>query len=138
MEEAFGQDKPQLLEDLLDADFVLYDPYIDTEAVRGVQTVKENIKWFHNVFPDLTCTIEDQVAEGEKVVSRYTIRGTHQGEEFFGVPATGKRMEMRGIQIDRFEGGKLVEERAEFDLLGVLQQLGTIPEPEQSEEASPT
>ena len=138
MEEAFGHDKPELLEDLLDPDFVRYDPYIEAGAVRGVQTVKENIVWFHSVFPDLTCTIEDQVAEGEKVVSRYTIRGTHQGEEFFGVPATGKRMEMRGIQIDRFEGGKLVEERAEFDLLGVLQQLGTIPEPEQSEEASPT
>jgi predicted ester cyclase len=138
MEEAFGQDKPELLEDLLDPNFVRYDPYIEAGAVRGVQTVKENIVWFHNVFPDLTCTIEDQVAEGEKVVSRYTIRGTHQGEEFFGVPATGKRMEMRGIQIDRFEGGKMVEERAEFDLLGVLQQLGAIPEPEQSEEASPT
>ena len=104
MEEAFGQDKPQLLEDLLDPKFVRYDPYIEAGEVRGVQTVKENITWFHNVFPDFTCTIEDQVAEGEKVVSRYTIRGTHQGEEFFGVPASGKRLEMRGIQIDRFEG----------------------------------
>ena len=138
MEEAFGQDKPELVDDLLDPDFVRYDPYIEAGAVRGVQTVRENIVWFHNVFPDLTCTIEDQVAEGEKVVSRYTIRGTHQGEEFFGVLATGRRIEMRGIQIDCFEGGKLVEERAEFDLLGVLQQLGAIPESEQSEEASPT
>ena len=138
MEEAFGQDKPELLEDLLDPNFVRYDPYIEAGEVRGVQTVKENIVWFHSVFPDLTCTIEDQVAEGEKVVSRYTIRGTHRGEEFFGVPASGERMEMRGIQIDRFEGGKMVEERAEFDLLGVLQQLGALPEPEQSEEASPT
>jgi steroid delta-isomerase-like uncharacterized protein len=127
MEEAFGQDKPELLDDLLDPDFVRYDPYIEAGAVRGVQTVKENIVWFHNVFPDLTCTVEDQVAEGEKVVSRYTIRGTHQGE-FFGVPATGKRIELRGIQIDRLEGGKMVEERAEFDLLGALQQLGAIPE----------
>ena len=135
MEEAFGQDKPQLLEDLLDPDFVRYDPYIEAGAVRGVQTVKENIKWFHNVFPDLTCTIEDQVAEGEKVVSRYTIRGTHQGEEFFGVPATGQWIEMRGIQIDRFEGGKLVEERAEFDLLGALQQLGAVPETGQAQGA---
>ena len=135
MEEAFGQDKPQLLEDLLDPDFVRYDPYIEAGEVRGVQTVKENIVWFHTVFPDLSCTIEDQVAEGEKVVSHYTIRGTHQGEEFFGVPATGKRLEMRGIQIDRFEGGKLVEERAEFDLLGALQQLGAVPETGQAQGA---
>jgi steroid delta-isomerase-like uncharacterized protein len=135
MEEAFGQDKPQLLEDLLDPDFVRYDPYIEAGEVRGIETVKENIVWFHNVFPDLTCIIEDQVAEGEKVVSRYTIRGTHQGEEFFGVPASGKCFEMRGIQIDRFEGGKLVEERAEFDLLGALQQLGTVPETGQAQGA---
>ena len=135
MEEAFGQDKPELLDDLLDPDFVRYDPYIEAGAVRGVQTVKENIVWFRNVFPDLTCTIEDQVAEGDKVVTRFTVRGTHQGEEFFGVPATGQRIEMRGIQIDRFEGGKLVEERAEFDLLGALQQLGTVPEMGQAQGA---
>jgi steroid delta-isomerase-like uncharacterized protein len=133
MEEAFGQDKPELLDELLDPDFVRYDPYIEAGEVRGVETVKENIRWFRNVFPDLTCTIEDQVAEGDKVVSRYTIRGTHQGDEFFGVPATGERIEMRGIQVDRFEGGKLVEERAEFDLLGALQQLGVIPESGQAQ-----
>jgi steroid delta-isomerase-like uncharacterized protein len=123
MEEAFGQGKPELVDDLLDPNFVRYDPYIEAGEVRGVETVKENIAWFRNVFPDLTCTIEDQVAEGDKVVSRWTLRGTHQGE-FFGVPATGERVEMGGIQIDRFEGGKIVEERAEFDLLGAMQQLG--------------
>ena len=123
MEEAFGQSKPELIHDLLDPDFVRYDPYIEAGEVRGIETVKENIVWFRNVFPDLTCTIEDQVAEGDKVVSRWTLRGTHQGE-FFGVPATGERVEMGGIQIDRFEGGKIVEERAEFDLLGAMQQLG--------------
>jgi steroid delta-isomerase-like uncharacterized protein len=127
MEEAFGQGKTELVDELLDPDFVRYDPYIEAGEVRGVQTVKENIVWFRNVFPDLTCTIEEQVAEGEKVVTRYTVRGTHQGEDFFGVPATGERIEMRGIQIDRLEGGKMVEERAEFDLLGALQQLGAIP-----------
>ena len=131
MEEAFGQGKTELVDELLDPDFVRYDPYIEAGEVRGVETVKENIVWFRNVFPDLTCTIDDQLAEGEKVVSRWTVRGTHQGE-FFGVPATGERIEMRGIQIDRFEEGKLVEERAEFDLLGALQQLGAVPEPGQA------
>jgi steroid delta-isomerase-like uncharacterized protein len=135
MEEAFGQGKPELVDDLLDPDFVRYDPYIEAGEVRGVQTVKENIVWFRNVFPDLTCTIEDQIAEGDKVVTRYTVRGTHQGEEFFGVPATGEQIEMSGIQIDRFEGGKLVEERAEFDLLGALQQLGAVLGPGQGQGA---
>ena len=53
--------------------------------------------WFRKAFPDLTCTVEDQVAEGDKVVSRWTVRGTHQGE-FFGVAASGERVEMRGIR----------------------------------------
>ena len=73
MEEAFGQDKPQLLDDLLDPDFVRYDPYIEAGEVRGTQTVKENIVWFGNAFPDLSCTVEDQVAEGDEVVSRWTL-----------------------------------------------------------------
>jgi steroid delta-isomerase-like uncharacterized protein len=126
MEEAFGGGKPDLVDDLLDADFVRYDPYIEAGEIRGAQTVKENIVWFRNAFPDLTCSIEDQVAEGDTVVSRWTVRGTHQGE-FFGVAGTGNRVEFTGIQIDRFdESGKIVEERAEFDLLGALRQIGAV------------
>ena len=127
MEESFGGGKPELVDELLDPDFVRYDPYIEAGAVRGAQVVKENIVWFRNAFPDLTCTIEDQVAEGEKVVSRWTVRGTHQ-DEFFGVAGMGNRVEFTGIQIDRFdESGKIVEERAEFDLLGAMRQMGAIP-----------
>jgi steroid delta-isomerase-like uncharacterized protein len=127
MEEAFGRGKPELVDELLDADFVRYDPYIEAGEVRGTQTVKDNIVWFRNAFPDLSCTIEEQVAEGEKVVSRWIIRGTHRGD-FFGVGGTGNRVEFTGIQIDRLdESGKIVEERAEFDLLGALRQVGAIP-----------
>jgi len=127
MEEAFGEGKPELVDELLDADFVRYDPYIEAGEVRGTQTVKENIVWFRNAFPDLTCTVEEQVAEGDKVVSRWTLRGTHRGD-FFGVAPTGNRVEFTGIQIDRFnESGKIVEERAEFDLLGAMRQMGAIP-----------
>jgi predicted ester cyclase len=129
MEESFGGGEPELVDELLDPDFVRYDPYIEAGAVRGAQIVKENIVWFRNAFPDLTCTIEDQVAEGEKVVSRWTVRGTHQGE-FFGVTGTGNRVEFAGIQIDRFdESGKIVEEWAEFDLLGAMRQMGALREP---------
>jgi predicted ester cyclase len=88
--------------------------------------------WFRNAFPDLSCTVEDQVAEGAKVVSRWRAGGTHQGE-FFGVEGTGNRVEFTSIQIDRFdeESGKIVEQWAEFDLLGALRQMGAIPEPGQ-------
>ena len=69
MEESFGGGKPELVDDLHDSDFVRYDPYIAAGEVRGAQTVKESIVWFHNAFPDLSCTVEEQVAEGDKVVS---------------------------------------------------------------------
>jgi steroid delta-isomerase-like uncharacterized protein len=129
MEESFGGGNPELVDELLDPDFVRYDPYIESGEVRGAQTVKENIVWFRNAFPDLSCTVEVQVAEGDKVVSRWTVRGTHRGD-FFGVAGTGHRVEFTGIQIDRFnEGGKIVEERAEFDLLGAMRQMGAISEP---------
>jgi predicted ester cyclase len=127
MEESLGGGKPELVDELLDSDFVRYDPYIAAGEVRGAQTVKENILWFRNAFPDLRCTVEEQVAEGDKVASRWTLRGTHQGD-FFGVAGTGNRVEFTGIQIDRFgESGKIVEERAEFDLLGAMRQTGAIP-----------
>ena len=135
LEESLGGVKPELVDDLLAPGFIRYDPYIEAGEVRGAQIVKENIAWFRNAFPDLTCTIEDQVAEGEKVVSRWTVRGTHQGE-FFGVAGTGNWVEFTGIQIDRFdESGKIVEEWAEFDLLGAMRQLGAIPGPQQGAES---
>ena len=127
LEESLGGGKPELVDELLNSDFVRYDPYIAAGEVRGAQTVKENIVWFRNAFPDLSCTVEEQVAEGDKVVSRWTLRGTHRGD-FFGVAGTGNRVEFTGIQIDRFdESGKIVEERAEFDLLGAMRQVGAIP-----------
>jgi predicted ester cyclase len=130
MEESLGGGKPELVDELLGSDFVRYDPYIAAGEVRGAQTVKDNIVWFRNAFPDLSCTVDEQVAEDDKVVSRLTLRGTHRGD-FFGIAGTGNRVEFTGIQIDRFdESGKIVEERAEFDLLGAMRQMGAFPEPE--------
>ena len=127
MEEGFGQGKLEILDEVLDPDFVCYDPNSESGEVRGAETIKQEIEWFRNAVPDLTYTVEDQVAEGDKVVSRYTATGTHQGE-FFGVAPTGKRIEMSGIQIDRFdENGKMVEEWPEYDLLGAMKQMGAIP-----------
>ena len=78
--------------------------------------------------PDINITVEDMIAEGDQAVSRYTIRGTHQGEtEDFG-PPTGKPVELKGITIHRFEDGKIVEEWESYDNLSVLQQLGLAPE----------
>ena len=128
LEEGFGQGKTELVDELLHSDFVCYDPNSETGEIRGADTVKGEIEYFHSAVPDLTFTVDDQVAEGDKVVSRYTATGTHQGE-FFGIPGTGNRIEMSGIQIDRFdESGKMIEEWPEYDLLGAMRQMGAIPE----------
>ena len=76
-------------------------------------------------FPDLHYTVEDLVAEGDKVVVRYTGRGTQQGE-LWGIPPTGKQMTYTGILIWRFAEGKIAEHWAEPDRLGLMQQLGVI------------
>jgi steroid delta-isomerase-like uncharacterized protein len=128
LEEAFGQGKVEIVEEILDPDFVCYDPNSESGEVRGADTIKQEIEWFRSAVPDLTYTVEDQVEEGDKVVTRYTATGTHQGE-FFGVAPSGKRIEMSGIQIDRFdESGKMVEEWPEYDLLGAMKQMGAGPE----------
>jgi predicted ester cyclase len=129
VEEAFGQGKVEIVEEVLDPDFVCYDPNSEAGEVRGADTIKQEIEYFRNAVPDLTYTVEDQVAEGDKVVTRYTATGTHQGE-FFGVAPTGNRIEMSGIQIDRFdeESGKMVEEWPEYDLLGAMKQMGAVSE----------
>ena len=127
-EEAFGQGKTEVVDEVLRPDFVCHDPNSETGEIRGADTIKGEIEYFRQAVPDLTYTVDDQAAEGDKVVTRYTASGTHQGE-FFGVAGTGNRIEMSGIQIDRFdESGKMIEEWPEYDLLGAMRQMGAIPE----------
>ncbi len=77
-------------------------------------------------FPDLSCTVEDIIAEGQKVMVRFIVRGTHL-DMFRGIPATGKKIEMGGIGIERCAGGQIVESWHYSDTLGMMQQLGMIP-----------
>jgi steroid delta-isomerase-like uncharacterized protein len=77
-------------------------------------------------FPDIQWTLEEMVAETDKVAARFTMRGTHQGT-FFGVPPTGKNIEVKAMSFYRFSGGQFVEEHGQPDLLGLLQQIGAIP-----------
>jgi predicted ester cyclase len=79
-------------------------------------------------FPDFRVTIEDQIAEGDKVVTRVTFYGTHQGE-FRGIAPTGKPVKYGGVAIDRIVDGKIVEMWHEADMFGLLQQIGAIPPP---------
>jgi len=86
---------------------------------------------WHAAFPDEQTVFDDQVAEGDKVVSRMTSTATHSGE-FQGIPPTGKRITVTGIWIERIADGRIVERWGEVDMLGVMQQLGVIPTSEQA------
>ena len=96
-----------------------------SQDIRGSEGAKQYVSAFRSGFPDLHFTIEDQVAEGDIVVTRWTARGTHRGE-FQGVPATGRKIQLAGTDIDRFVGGRVVECWAHVDELGLMRQLGVV------------
>jgi predicted ester cyclase len=101
------------------------------------EAAKREAADFRRGFPDVTSTIEDLVAEGDKVVARWRSRATHQGE-YMDVPPTGNRIEFTGISIYRIEEGKIAASWNIEDQFGLMRQIGAVPEPGQSEEANPT
>ena len=130
-EEVFNQGDLSVVDELFAPDYVLHDPGVPGGELRGPEAFKEQwVSMFRSAFPDLQLTIEDQVAEGDKVASRYTSRGTHQGELMGNAPS-GNRMAVPGILIDRFSSeGKIEEQWIDYDTLGFMQQIGAIPRPE--------
>ena len=96
------------------------------EPILGPSGYLEIIGMMRGGFPDVQWTLEEMVAEGDMVAARFTMRGTHKGA-FFGVPPTGKKIEVQAMNFYRFSGGKIVEERGQPDLLGLIQQIGAIP-----------
>ncbi len=115
---------PAFLDELLAPTYVLHLP--GSPPITGIEPAKQLMVAYTTGFPDLQLTTEDIVAEGEKVAIRNTWRGTHQGV-FQGIPPTGKRVTFTGSDIFRFESGKIAEQWADLDALGLMQQLGVIP-----------
>jgi steroid delta-isomerase-like uncharacterized protein len=113
-----------VIDELASPDYVGHDPAVP--EVQGPEGIKEFISGYLAAFPDGMITIEQQVAEGDLVATRWSGRGTHQGE-LMGIPATGKQITVNGITISRLENGKVVEEWTNWDMLGMLQQLGVVP-----------
>lgn len=94
----------------------------------GLAGLKDVVRGMRAAFPDMHWTVEEQIAEGEKVVTRFEWSGTHRGE-FLGVPATGRAVKVWGMVIDRLEGGKIMDTRIIMDALGLMMQLGAFPPP---------
>jgi predicted ester cyclase len=116
-----------LADELLAPDYVLHFPGLPAPVDR--EGHKQLLMMFHHGFPDWRETIDDVVAEGDRVVIRVTGRGTHQGE-FQGIAPTGKQVVATGVGIGRIENGRIAESWAEYDALGMMRQLGVIPPPE--------
>ena len=130
-DKVFSQGNLDLVDELLSPNYVLHDPGIPGGELRGPEGFKNQwVSMFRTAFPDLQLSIEDQVAEGDKVVTRYTGRGTHQGE-LMGIPPTNNEAVVSGMIMSRVSGGRVEEEWNNFDALGMMQQLGLIPPPGQ-------
>jgi steroid delta-isomerase-like uncharacterized protein len=120
-DEAINGGKMDLIEEFVSVDFV------DHEELPGLGNDRESVKAFFGMlrtaFPDLKFAIEDVIEEGDKIVVRATMSGTHKGE-FMGIPATGKSMSVNAIDIVRFAGGKVVEHWGITDSAAMMEQLG--------------
>jgi steroid delta-isomerase-like uncharacterized protein len=122
--QAFNAGDLAVVDELVATNYVLHF----TPEVDGPEGMKQFISIYRTAFPDYTCTIEDQVAEGDKVVTRWTVRGTQKGE-LMGIPPTGKQVTMSGVVVDRLSNGRLLETWIQADTLGMLQQLGVVQVP---------
>jgi len=131
MEEVFDRGNISLIDELFAPDFVEHEE-LPPGIPAGSEGVKQLSTMFRSAFPDFKATIDDMIAEGDKVVVRGTWSGTHEGE-FMGIPPTGKRVSFGVIDIVRIEGGKFVEHWGQMDNMGLMQQLGLIPAPGEGE-----
>jgi steroid delta-isomerase-like uncharacterized protein len=127
IEEVWSKGNPAVAPDVYGPNFVSHQhSHPHARDVRGVSALIEFVREFREAFPDFHDTIDDQVAEGDKVVTRFSSTGTHRGA-LMGLQPTNKRASWMGIVIDRIEEGKIVEEWVSWDLFGMMQQLGGIP-----------
>jgi steroid delta-isomerase-like uncharacterized protein len=119
-------------DEVVASDFVHHSPGLPPD----LEGMKQALPMFRAAFPDMRLTVEEMIAEGDKVVDRVTVRGTHEGE-LMGIPASGKQVEFMETHISRIADGKIVERWGEWDALGMMQQIGAVSAPEQSEEVGP-
>lgn len=123
VEEIWNKGNYDNLRQFVSEDFVVH--LSPDEKIHGVDGIKQFFSDLRNAFPDIRFVIEDQVAEGDRVVTHWTATGTHRGT-FKGIPPSGKRLSFTAIDIDRIAEGKVVECWSKMDELGLLKQLGVI------------
>ena len=129
VEDGFNTGNFAVVGEYIAPNFVNHDPGTPP-LPSGPEGYKQLVTIYRTAFPDLHLSVEDLIPEGDKVVVRWTARGTNTGQ-LMGMPPNGKQMTVTGISILAITGGKVVEQRTNWDTLGMLQQLGVVPKPGQ-------
>ncbi len=128
IEEVWSRGNANVVDELVANDYIGHAASPASGGTQGPEGYKQFFAEQRRAFPDIRYTIDDVVAEGDRVAVRWTAQGTHTGA-FQGLPPTGKRGSLTGTSFFRIANGKLVECWTQMDELGMLQQLGVIPAP---------
>jgi steroid delta-isomerase-like uncharacterized protein len=124
-EEVWNRRKLEVIKEIISPSHALQAPNMSGSSI-GPEAYKRNVLAFLAGFPDLRWSIEDTIAEKDKVVACWTISGTHKGD-YLGIPATNKKVSVEGITIHNVAGGKIMDSYSNWDVLGMMQQLGVVP-----------
>ena len=125
-EELWNKGNLSVADQLFSPNYANHDPSTP-DVGRGPESEKKRATLYRTAFPDLQLTIEDLLAEGETVMARWSCRGTHKGD-LSGIAPTGKQFTISGVSIARLANGKMAEGWVNWDALGLMQQLGVVPE----------
>lgn len=124
-QEVWNKRKLEVIKEIISPSHALQAPNIFGSSI-GPDAYKRNVLLFLAGYPDLRWTIEDTIAEEDKVVACWTISGTHKGD-YMGIPATNKRVSVDGMTVHHIANGKIMDSTSNWDALGMMQQLGVVP-----------
>ena len=124
IEEIVNQGNLELVNQFISPEYTYFEPTVGPMKAReGYMAI---VTTYRNAFPDMKLTIEEQLAEGDSVVTRWRAGGTHRGE-LMGIAPTGKRVSVQGVVISRVKNGQLADDFESYDVQGMLRQLGVAP-----------
>lgn len=126
LEEVWNQGKLSTIDELVGSNATYHDPNVPGGKFTGPDGLRQFVEIYRAAFPDVRISVNDQIADGDKVVTRWTATGTQTGQ-LMGIAPTNKHATVTGVDIARYQDGKVVEAWASYDMFGLLQQLGVVP-----------
>lgn len=132
IDEMWNGGRMEVIPEIAGAGYVRHDPALPN-PISGPRELEQAVQLYRNAFPDLNIEIVDMHSAGDVVVTRFKATGTHRGD-LMGIAPTGKRSDVTGLTLQHFSDGKVTDEYVEWDQLGMLRQLGVIPERDSAQE----